>query len=105
MLRLAATDHPAQEERPSTLNIQAKEMMMAIPGFTAEAALAPSRRVYRRRIPTGSLPVHVLQPQEIWGDCSDGSPALCYFCSDEGGCSCEWYYGSTYVVSSDCGSG
>lgn len=78
---------------------------MAMPGFTAEAALGRSRPGYRRRSPASSPDARLLAPQKVWGDCSDGSPALCYFCSDAGGCSCDWYYGKAYIVSSDCGSG
>ena len=77
---------------------------MLIPGFTAEAALGRSRRGYRS-LATGNPNAQLLTPQIVWGECSDGEPQLCYFCDSAGGCSCDWYYGDAWIVSSDCGSG
>jgi hypothetical protein len=78
---------------------------MRTPGFTAASSLRLRPAGYRGAVLAGVADPHALSPQTIWGDCSDGSPALCYFCDDSRGCYCDWYYGKSYVVSTDCGSG
>lgn len=79
--------------------------MTALPGFTADAALRPSRRVYRSRAIVAGNDPKLISPQASWNDCSDD---LCYFCDDnfdEQGCGCDWYLGDYWLVTTDCGSG
>ena len=77
---------------------------MTAPGFTAEASLGGRAARYGGRAGPSAADPSALTPQTRWGECSDGNPSLCYFCDDSNGCGCDWYYGSAYVVSSDCGS-
>ena len=78
--------------------------MTGLPGFTADAALRPSRRVYRSRLAQADRHPDLVTPQVSWNNCRGD---LCYFCDedfDDQGCGCDWYLGDYWLVTTDCGS-
>ena len=77
---------------------------MALPGFTADAALGRSGRAYRSRIVSAGKDPQLVSPQDSWRDCRGD---LCYFCDDDfddQGCGCDWYFGDYWLVTTDCGT-
>ena len=75
---------------------------MATPGFTAAAALGPSRRSYSRSFRASRSDAHLLTPQQFSKDCSDDGH-LCYECDDTD-CVCDWFWDDDFIVTADyCG--